>query len=76
MNISLQLARPNSLETAVIAQVKFDGKKRRLEMELGEALSHVGNLDCDVLVVDCLRIILVWLKSHGFMNGCGVFDCR
>lgn len=31
MNISLQLARPNSLETAVITQFKFDGKKRRCD---------------------------------------------
>ena len=34
MNISLQLARPNSLETAVIAQFKFDGKKRRLGLDV------------------------------------------
>ena len=34
MNLSLQLARPNSLETAVIAQFKYDGKKRRLGLDV------------------------------------------
>ena len=34
MNISLQLARPNSLDTAVIAQFKYDGKKRRLGLDV------------------------------------------
>lgn len=33
MNISLQLARPHNPDTAVIAQFKYDGKKRRLGLD-------------------------------------------
>ena len=34
MNISLQLARPHNPDTAVIAQFKYDGKKRRLGLDV------------------------------------------
>ena len=34
MNISLQLARPHNPDIAVTAQFKYDGKKRRLELDV------------------------------------------